>query len=140
MYSYADGSPADQIDPTGYAPKDKRMGYSDEFWRWVHRNVLPTGRQSERRNLDPEEVRDAHEEWVRQGSPPADNKGKSRPLKFDFCEANPAVCAALKAAAVAAAKFAEEAAKVFKGLPGAAQGMCPVLIPTEMLSPPPPGA
>jgi len=72
LYEYVNSDPLADTDPSGMAPKDKRFGYEDEFWKWYHRRYKD--------RLDPdadaEDARERYKEWEALGKPSPDNKRK----------------------------------------------------------------
>ncbi len=71
LYLFAFGDPVGFTDPEGTWPRatDPRFGLSEEFWEWLHENVLPN--EPHGRVLTREEARRWCKQWEDEGKPRA---------------------------------------------------------------------
>jgi RHS repeat-associated protein len=93
LYGYIGNNPLNSNDPDGLAPKDRRYGYSKDFWNWVERIWKKRNGRGPADNLSKEEAEEAHQEWEDEGSPkrsgghPHRERGKRRRDETQECRA-----------------------------------------------------
>ena len=90
LYEYVNNRPTSLIDSNGLAPRDKKYGIPDDFWRWYHRN----GKRSGDQDLGPGGADDEYEYWKKLGKPKPDHKRDRRnpdpdPDPDSNCEGDP---------------------------------------------------
>ena len=86
LYAYANGNPLCESDWLGQAPKDKRYGLPDEFWRWYHRQVKRPGDK----DITKEEADDLYDEWKKSGKPNGEGSKTEKENKMVICPGEPA--------------------------------------------------
>jgi RHS repeat-associated protein len=73
-YAYVGDDPIRFIDPRGLSKFDKFFGLPKQFWNWAHK----ADKGGRGYDYAEQEAKDLYEEWLRQGKPKPDSKGRHR--------------------------------------------------------------